>query len=218
MARRSDGVNDVLSWNFKYWDMPEKWRAHLGNLPSQFNMYIDGDGGHGKTEYIIQLSKMMAMYFGKVHLFNFEQGKHNQIKKSVIRNGFEEVKPGKWMYARYVHTLEALRSKLNKRNSGRVIILDSISFLELSYAEVKDLINEFPHKNFICIAYKADYSKYKRIRHLFDIKTRVENFKTIDNGNRHGGGNSWIIWDKAAQKKTDWKKGTLFEEKGGSNG
>lgn len=212
MAKRSDGVRDVMNWNFKYWDMPQEWRDHLGDLPEQFNMYIDGDGGHGKTEFLMQLSKMMALHFGKTHLFNFEQGKHNQIKISANRNNFEELlSTGKWMYARDVANLDQLYAKLEKRNSGRVIILDSISFLELTYAQVRDLINAFPRKNFICVAYAADFSKYKSIRHLFDIKTRVENFKAKVQSNRHGGTKDWVIWDKKEAKKDPFK-GTLFEK------
>ncbi|WP_286747918.1 hypothetical protein [Roseivirga sp. UBA1976] len=215
MARRSNGVRDVLNWKFKYWDMPSEWAAHFGELPDQFNIYIDGDAGHGKTEYEMQMSKMMAQYFGKVHLFNFEQGKHNQITKSAQRNKFEDLlSTGKWMYARDIVTLDQVYDKLKRPNSGKLILLDSISFLELNYGEVRDLIKDFPRKNFACIAYKADFTKYKPIRHLFDIKIRVENFKAVVQSSRHGGGKEWIIWDKSA----DWKKGTLFEEKGGSNG
>lgn len=171
------GVNDIGRWKFDEPIIPEDWANHLGELPIPFKMYIDGEGGHGKTEYVMLLSKMSAEHIGKTLLNNVEQGKHKSIQMSWKRNRFkEEVKPGKWMYSSD-NDFEQFKARLKKRNSGRVIIIDSISFWPLTVKQVQELFQEFPHKSFALIAYAADSTKNKAIKHLCDIKVRVENFK-----------------------------------------
>jgi hypothetical protein len=54
----------------------------------------------------------------------------------------------------------------------------------------------FPHKSFILVAYKAHFGKNAEIRHLCDIKVRVEDFVAIMNGNRMGGTKDFVIWDR----------------------
>ena len=193
-ATRSWGVRDIANWKFAKQAFPEKWTKHLGDVPARFLMYVDGDGGHGKTEYVIQLSKMLAMNMGKVKLNNVEQGKHSQIKSSFERNHLEEIKPGKWMYES-THSFEAYKKKIKKPNSGKIQIIDSISYWPLSASQIQDLIESFPNKSFVFVAYKAHYNQNKPIAHLCDIKVRVENFQATPIS-RFGGNETLVIWDR----------------------
>lgn len=193
---RSYGIRDVLSWNFEEQGFPKEWLEHLGNIPGRFHMYIDGDGGHGKTEYVIRLSKMLSNYMGKVFLNNVEQGKHVQIKTALLRNNFaEEVKVGKWMYAN-MRDFEEYKKKIGGRNSGRIQIIDSISYWPLSVKQVQDLMETYKHKSFILVGYKAHFNINKPIAHLCDIKIRVENFmaKPVS---RYGGIKMMDIWPES---------------------
>ena len=190
----SYGVRGVEKWNFDFQELPEAWLKHLGDIPSRFLMYVDGDGGHGKTEYIMQASKMFAMHMGKVKINNVEQGKHVQIKQSLIRNNMSEIQPGKWLY-KSIHSFEAYKKELSRHNSGRIQIIDSISYFPLSTGQVQELIESYPKKSFIFVAYKAHFNQNKPIAHLCDIKVRVERFIATPSG-RFGGNEPYIIWDK----------------------
>lgn len=190
----SHGVSQIINWKFQENNLPEAWARHIGVLPQRWHMYIDGDGGHGKTEYSLQLSKMLATHFGKTHLNNVEQAKHPQIQESVERNRFDEIPTGKFMYSTY-SDFEDYREKLRRRNSGRVQIIDSISYWPLSTRQVQELIEEFKHKSFVFVAYKAHFNQNKPIQHLCDIKVRVENFKATSSS-RYGGNEVFTIWDR----------------------
>lgn len=195
MAKRSYSVNDILSWKFTDQNLPEQWHRHLGDIPDRFTMYVDGDGGHGKTEYILQASKMFALHFGKVRLNNVEQGKHVQIQQSVLRNNFkEDLKPGKFKYDSILD-FDQYKAKLKRPNSGRIQFIDSISFWPLSTKQVQELIETFKYKSFVFVAYKAHFNQNKAIQHMCDIKVRVENFKAESSG-RFGGNQPYVIWDK----------------------
>lgn len=139
---------------------------------------------------------MFATHYGKVRDNNVEQGKHVQIRDSVRRNGIDQIKAGRFAYCS-INDFEKYKAQLRRPNSGRVQIIDSISFFPLSTAQIQQLFEEFWRKSFILIAYKADYNKNAGIRHLCDIKVRVEDFVAYNNGsNRFGGTADLVIWDR----------------------
>jgi hypothetical protein len=195
MNRKSYSVTDIVAWKFEDHALPDEWIAHLGELAGRFTMYVDGDGGHGKTEYVIKLAKMLATHVGKTRLNNVEQGKHKQIQLSVVRNKFAtEVPAGRFQYDN-LRTFEAYKAKLKRPQSGRVQIIDSISYWPLNVKQVQELIEEFPRKSFVFVAYKAHESQNKPIAHLCDIKVRVKDFVATPSG-RFGGNKPFIVWNK----------------------
>lgn len=193
--QRSYSINDIVAWKFAENQMPHVWVEHLGNIDDRFVMYIDGEPGNGKTEYVLQLAKMLCNHIGKTRLNNVEQGKHSQIKSSVIRNDFKNtIAPGKFQYDS-IRDYEAFKAKLKRPNSGRNIIIDSISYWPLNAEQIQDLKQTFKNKNLIFVAYKAHFSKNQAIIHLCDIKVRVENFIASNNpAGRFGGQNSFNVW------------------------
>lgn len=207
MAKRNYGVNDIQKWNFDEPNIPAEWAAHLGELPVPFRIYVDGDGGHGKTEYQMLFSKMTSQYIGKTHLNNVEQGKHKSIQQSHARNNFQnEVKPGKWMY-NDINDFDEYVDFLRRPGSCRVAIIDSISYWPLNAKNIQYLFEEFPRKSFVLVAYEADAGKNKPIKHLCDIKVNVKDFVAYTNGtSRFGGNEPYIISPEMHRKKLLGKK------------
>jgi nucleoside-triphosphatase THEP1 len=193
-ATRSYSVRDIMSWKFVKQDLPKEWLDHLGEVPERFTMYVDGDPGNGKTEYNMKLAKMLAQCMGKVRYNNVEQGKHVQIQQSAERNKFNEIAGGKFQYDN-IRDFDAFVNRLKRPNSGRVIIIDSISYWPLTLEQIQYLINTFKHKSFVFVAYQADYSRNKAIIHHCDVKVRVENFIAKPSG-RFAGNLPFVIWDK----------------------
>lgn len=192
---RSWGVKDMAKWKFESNVFPEPWGSHLGKIPERFLMYVDGEGSMGKSEYQMQLSKMLANHFGKVRYNNVEQGKHIQIFQSHQRNDFDNTIPnGKFIY-QDINDFDVLVEQIARPQSGRVVIIDSISYFPLSVAQVQFLKKRFKNKSFVFVAYAYHYTQYKPVRHLCDIKVRVEDFiAKIVGGNRFGGTEDFAIW------------------------
>lgn len=207
---RGYSAADIENWEFDDIDIPEVWSNHLGEIPDRWHMYVDGDGGHGKTEYNMLLSKMLAIHAGKVRLNNVEQGKHKQIMKSARRNEFSKTIPvGKFGYYN-IRDFELFREAIRRPNSGKFQIIDSISYWPLNVRQCQELIEEFKKKCFIFVAYEADFKKNKHIQHLCDIKVRVENFVATPWSSRFGGMQKFVVWDKAPEKKPS-PQTNLFE-------
>jgi nucleoside-triphosphatase THEP1 len=202
---RSYSVRDIENWKFNDQDIPEAWENHLGQIPDRWTMYVDGHPGNGKTEYILQLSKMLAMHVGKVRLNNVEQGKHKQIQLSVKRNNFSEIPAGKFAYDN-IRDFNKYCERIKRPNSGKIQIIDSISYWPLSLKEVQFLLENFKNKCFVFVGYEKHYSANEPIIHHCDIKVRVSNFVAKSSG-RFQGNEPYVIWDK----KTPVVQPSLFQ-------
>lgn len=192
------GIKDVESWKFNEVEIPEEWRNHLGNITENFRMIIEGKSGHGKTEYVIKLAKMLAKYYGKVHLNSTEQGKSSTLQQAFARNKVaEEVEPGKLMLGdRSQKTFEGWFNKVQKPNSGRVLILDSIDYMHLTFDQYQKLHERFPHKAIIMVCWNDPMdTNSKKIKYMCDMKVEVKDYKAY-NRTRFGGIKPLIIWDK----------------------
>ncbi len=191
---RSYSINDIYNWKFEQSPMPKNWVDHLGDIDSRFTMYIDGEPGNGKTEYVMQLIKMLTNHIGKTRINNVEQGKHTQIKTSVIRNDYKNTIPvGKFQYDS-IRSYEEFKAKLKRPNSGKVVVIDSISYWPLNLAQIQELIDTFKSKSFVFVAYKSAFTRNQPIIHNCDIKVRIEKFVAHVTGSRFGGNENYYIW------------------------
>jgi len=175
--------------------MPEEWRSHLGNLSENFRMIIEGKSGHGKTEYVLKLSKMLAMHYGKVHLNSVEQGKSDSFKEAFDRCNMHEVESGKWMLGgKQMREFDYYFKRMQRPNSGRVLIIDSLDYFSLTLAQFKQLHERFPHKSIIIIAWNNPMDSHaKKIKYMCDIKVEINDFEAKIRS-RFGGNKPLVIW------------------------
>lgn len=193
--QRNYSVKDIGEWKFKRMEMPLEWVDHLGNITENFRMLITGKSGHGKTEYAMQLSKMLATSYGKVSFNSTEQGRSASLQESFIRNKMEEVPPGKWMLCDpSQRVFQDWFKRLQRPNSGRVVILDSLDYMHLTLDQFKQLHERFKHKSLIIIAWNDPLDAHtKKIKYLCDIKVEVSDY-VAKIRSRFGGNKKWYVW------------------------
>jgi ABC-type oligopeptide transport system ATPase subunit len=194
--KRNYGVKDMLEWKFEDINqIPQEWIDHLGNISQGFRMIIHGKSGHGKTEYVLQLCKMFAMYYGKVNLNNVEQGRSKTIKEAAIRNNLQEIPAGKFSFCDPTQRVfDTWFKRLSGKNQGRFIVLDSLDYMKLTLEQFKLMHEKFKHKNIIIVAWDDPMdANAKKIRYMCDIKVKVHNFKAKI-VSRFGGNKTWNIW------------------------
>lgn len=192
---RNYGVNDIEAWKFNDITLPKEWRDHLGDISEGFRMLIHGKSGHGKTEYVMRLAKVLAMHYGKVNHNNVEQGRSKTFQSAFIRNEMKNITPGKWTLAdKSQRTFEEWFKRLSGRNTGRVIILDSHDYMRLTFDQFKLLHEKFKHKSIIIVAWDDPFDpQAKKIKYLCDIKVKVHNFRAKI-VSRYGGNKPYVIW------------------------
>lgn len=204
---RAIGITEFLGKSFDVYNFENEWLESLGQPEKNFSMSITGESGGGKTEFAIQLAKMLAK-FTKVHYCSYEQGIGKSLQDSIKRNDLKDLK-GKLMFSSG-ETFDDLMVRLKRQASGKVVIIDSQDYSDLTTAQYKLLKKNFPKKSFIIISWaKGDKPKNqasKDIEYMSCIKVLVKNFKAYPRS-RFGGNKTFIIWNK---KDTNSVQGQLF--------
>lgn len=198
-SSRNYGVSDIENWTFEDVALPKEWKDHLGEISEPFKMIIEGPSGHGKTEYVFKLMKVLVDVIGKVNFNSTEQGKSKTFKAAWDRNQMGDIAPGKFMLAKKKTTFELWYNDLCRPNSGRVIVLDSIDYLKMTDSQFKQLIERFEKKNIIVVCWNDPMAPdSKKIKYMCDIKVEVKDFKARIRS-RFGGNKPFVIWPEAGQ-------------------
>lgn len=217
---RNYGVNDIEAWKFNDISLSPEWVAHLGDLSEGFRMIIHGKSGHGKSEYVMRLAKELAMNYGKVNHNNVEQGRSKTLQSAFTRNNMKGITPGRWTLAEKSQRLfDEWFKRLSGKNTGRVIILDSLDYMKLTFDQFKQLHEKFKHKSIIIVCWDDPFDvNAKKIKYMCDIKVKVHNFKAKI-VSRFGGNKTYVIWKNPHNveydaKQAEQKPAPLFEPNG----
>lgn len=199
---RDYSIRDINAWKFAKLPLPEEWANHMGNISENFRMMVQGPSGHGKTEYVMKLAKMLSQYYGKVNFNSTEQGRSDTFKEAWKRNAMQDMTPGKFkLCGPDKRKFEPWFKSLQRPNSGRVIILDSIDYMELKVNEFKELHERFKRTKSIVVVCWDDPmdTNSKKIKYMCDIKVEIRDFKAKIRS-RFGGNKPLVIWDQKEPK------------------
>ncbi len=159
-------------------------------------MLIQGPSGHGKSEYLLQLMKMLATVYGKVNYNNVEQGKSASLQEAILRNNMNEVKGKIMICDKTKVTFDKWFKSLENKSSGQIIALDSIDYMELTIKQFKQLHERFKHKAIILVCWDDPMDTHsKKIKYMMDLKVEVKNYKAKMRS-RYGGNKPFVIWDQ----------------------
>ncbi|URC13966.1 hypothetical protein [Flavobacterium sp. B183] len=192
------GITQFMEKSFDVYDIEDRWLDSFGQIEKNFKMSITGDSGNGKTELVIQFIKELALHFkAKVDYYSYEQGHSKSLQSAIKRNNMEDVK-GKVMFVTG-GAFDELMTRLKRRASAKIIVIDSQDYSELTTKQYKELEKTFPKKAIIVVSWaKNDKPKNQAARdieYMTDIKVVVKNFKAYPRS-RFGGNKPFVIWDK----------------------
>lgn len=191
---KNKGVTEVIGKNRKRVTMDDEWFNHLGNLPHNFRMLIEGKPKNGKTSYCLQLTKMLAKDWGKVYYNSAEEGDTASMAEALDRFAMHEVK-GRWILARDEDSVfESMMDNLARRNSGRVVVIDSLDYMRLTLEQYKELEQRFRNKAIIIVCWNDPMDIHaKRIRYNVNIAVEIRDFVAFPRS-RFGGNKPFNVW------------------------
>lgn len=197
---RAIGVTEFLARDFDCFEFDGRWAESFGLPEKNFKMLIYGTSGHGKTEFCIQLAKYISR-FAMVYYNTFEEGISRTLQKALIRNKMEEV-AGKVIFGDRESFAEMM-ARLKKRNSPKIVFIDSRDYIHLTADQYRKLVNTFPRKCFIIVCWesagKPKGEHAKAIEYMVDVKVRVHSY-VAHVRSRFGGNIPFDIWpDRKAQ-------------------
>lgn len=204
---RAISNKNVLTAKFEVADFDGAFLASFGRPELRGAWIIYGGSGCGKTTFVMQVCKYLTR-FRRVAYNSLEQGLSLSLQKAWERVGMAEV--GNRIILLNKEQLKELRTRLKKKQSPDVIVIDSVHYLRrFNMDQYQTLRDEFPDKLFIFISHeKAGQPKgmmAQNIRYDSEIKIRVEGYKAFvttryEIADLGEGGADFVIWEAGAQE------------------
>lgn len=196
--KRAVSVSELLTKSFKVMAFEDDWKECIGSPEKTGSWIVWGQSGQGKTRFALQLSKYLTQ-FGRVAYNSLEEGASQSMALAARELRMNECR-GRFILLDMEPVVD-LSKRLERHKSPDIIVIDSLQYTGMSYAQYKDLRDRFRNKLFIFISH-ADGKEpagrvAKSIRFDAFVKVRVEGFKAFPTS-RYGGGSPFTIWAEGA--------------------
>jgi len=196
-VKRAVSVNELLRSNIRCLDFDGDWERSFGKPERTGTWLIWGNSGNGKTRFALQLAKYMARLGQKVAVNSLEEGASLSMKNAFEQLNMQEV--SRQVILLDKEPLADMIHRLMRRKSPDVIIIDSLQYTGLSYADYKHLRDKFRNKLFVFISHADGNHPAGRVARSvrFDafVKIYVQNYIAYP-VSRYGGGEPFTIWEK----------------------
>lgn len=197
-------VKKLVNRNFKKMGLSAEWQEYFGDVDHAFTMIVWGPSFNGKSSFLNAFVAELARITTVLYVA-LEESFSTTSKKKALENGLSNLK--NLRYANHETTYESLMEYLSKKRSPRIVVIDSLQYMAMSYVDYKKMKETFPGKTFIFTSHSEgklpDGKTGKKIRYDAPIKVRVENFIALIES-RFGGSKNYVIWEEEAKRK--WKK------------
>lgn len=197
--KRAISVNNVYNAKFRTLNFEDEWREAVGCPELTGSWFIYGAPKQGKTSFAMMLSKYMTRFVRGAY-DSIEEGLSLSVQMAMERVKMEEV--GTRMVLLDKMEIPDIKIWLRKRKSPDFIVIDSVQFACMTFAQYKALKEEFPNKLFIYVSHvdgkQPDGQVAKRIWRDSNIAFRVQGFRAFPTG-RYGGGNYLNVNDTLAE-------------------
>ena len=197
---RAYSIVNILNEKFPELEFTGEWLDAVGRPEPTGAWLVYSDPKNGKTTFNLMLTKYLTN-FGRVLYESYEEGKSLTFKNALIRVNMREV--GSKVIVLPGESVQELTERLDKHRSPDFIIIDSVQFSDLSWADYKRLKKRYPKKVFIYISHvkdgKLDGKTAVNIWRDANVIFRIEGFRAFPTS-RFGGGKHIDIWPEKANE------------------
>lgn len=199
-TRKYLSVSELYSRRFRTANIAPEWVEHLGTVELGATILIWGESRNGKTSYALQMAKAFAMGGHRTLYMPLEEGPSLSFVMAMKRVRIEEAR--KIIIAPSAMSMEDLDAALSERNAPVVVVIDSLQYSGLSYAQYKELRAAHESTTFIITSHADGRdprgTTAQSIKYDAGVKVLVADY-IANAGSRYGGGEPWTIWpDKLA--------------------
>ncbi len=198
--KRALTITDIRNYRAKTYLLDGGLDLALGEVELTGSWIVWGGSANGKTRFALQLAKALARHV-RVAYDSLEEGLSLSMRHAVEDVGFSDVKRNFVLLDG--EDIAELRQRLRRQRSPKVVIVDSLQYTGLTYAEYKKLRDEFRSKLFIWISHAEGQSPKgavaKEVKYDAFVKIFVEGYRAYPQS-RYGGGHDYVIWQEGAAK------------------
>lgn len=178
--KRALSVNDIINYEPKSIGFDGKWKEAMGDPELKGCWTIWGASGQGKTRFLLQLTKYLMSKGIRVAYDSLEEGLSATFKRAIIDSGVAAENTKNFLLWDKLQ-IDEIKTNLRKKRSPRVIIVDSVQFLDgVTKTDLAQLIDNNPRKLFIFVCHASGRQPLGAIasslRYKSDIKMYVDDF------------------------------------------
>jgi hypothetical protein len=194
MSKRALTIEDIRKYQAETLPFDGEWFEAIEKPELTGSLIIWGGSANGKTRFALQLAKYLSK-FCKVAYNSLEEGLSLSMQHAIAEVGMSDAKRNFVLLDK--ESISDLKVRLKKQRSARVVIIDSLQYTGMTYADYKELRDTFRNKLFIFISH-ADSAEPKgnvgkAVKYDAFVKIRVEGYKAFPQS-RYGGGKEYVIW------------------------
>ena len=200
MLKRALTIEDVRKYRAKTLPFDGEWFEAIGEPELTGSWIIWGGSANGNTRFALQLAKYLSK-FCRVAYNSLEEGLSLSMQHAIAEVGMADAKRNFVLLDK--ENIADLKERLKKQRSPQVVIIDSLQYTGLTYADYKELRDSHRNKLFIFISH-ADGAEPKgnvgkAVKYDAFVKIKVEGYKAFPQS-RYGGGREFTIWQLGANQ------------------
>ncbi|MDH6310564.1 hypothetical protein M2451_003346 [Dysgonomonas sp. PFB1-18] len=201
--QRATSISNFLSMTFEVIEFIGEWLLAFGRPEKGGIWYVGGRPTNGKTSFVVQLIKALALLGFRIRFYNFEEQQSITMQKTIRRVGLEEVAKNIVMINSLISYKELKEEIANTRND--VIVVDTIQKSGITAKQVEELRELFPSKLIIFVCHvqpnglpdkQAAVQAYREA----SLKIFCDRFRAISQGRYFGERGYYNIWKEEADK------------------
>jgi hypothetical protein len=205
IVKRALTVHDLKAYQARVLPFEGAWLAAIGRPELRGSWIIWGNPANGKTRFALQLAKYLAN-FVRVAYDTLEEGLSLSIKEAVMGCAMQDVSRSFTLLDQ--EPIPELITRLRRKRSPNVVVIDSLQYTGMSYGEYKRLRDSFPGKLFIFVSHadgrEPKGNVAKSVRYDAFVKVYVEGYRAFAQS-RYGGGEPFTIWEKGSNDYWNYK-------------
>lgn len=198
---RALSAREVLAQRKKTFPFVGEWHAAFGTPERCGVWFVWGNSGNGKSSFVMQLCKALTE-FDKVLYNSLEEADSLTMQESLRRHGMAGV--GSRFQLLAGESIEDLKTRLLRRKSPNIIVIDSFQYTQMSYRDYIALKEAFREKLFIFISHAKGKlprgGAAESVMYDASLKIWVEGYKAFSKGRFIGEKGEYIIWQEGAEK------------------
>ncbi|MGL5133266.1 MAG: AAA family ATPase [Planktothrix sp.] len=198
MKQRVISLRTLQEKTFKLLLFEGFWLECMGTPEANFSALFWGKSGSGKSTLMLRLCDYLAKW-GKVCYNSWEEGIAKTFQDRVTQLNIQRLDK---IFLLEKYRFEEMMSDDFKRKNYKVIVIDSVNYMSLTYEQYKALRDKYPHKILLFIQQMGNRGNPKGgtdIYHATDIKVTCMGGKAKFEG-RYAPERTVQIFEKKTQK------------------
>lgn len=200
--KRALTIKDIREYKPRVLPFDGRWASSIGQPELTGSWLIWGCSANGKTRFALQLAKYLSK-FVSVAYNSLEEGLSLSMQKAVEEVGMCDQESKRRFVMLDKEPIEDLKVRLARQRSPKVVIIDSLQYTGLTYADYRTLRDTFRNKLFIFVSHADGHEPKgnvgRSIKYDAFVKIYVEGYKAMPQS-RFGGGSDYVIWEQGSKQ------------------